>query len=69
MSPVRPTVRVVGQSREPEHHRLRDFFTRTEQPYEFLELGSPEAAALLAERGLATTSTAATSRAERRRPM
>ena len=53
MSPVRPTVRVVGRSLEPEHHRLRDFFTRTAQPYEFLELGSPEAAALLAEHGLA----------------
>ena len=53
MSPVRPTVRVVGRSLEPEHHRLRDFFTRTAQPYEFLELGSSEAAALLAEHGLA----------------
>jgi thioredoxin reductase (NADPH) len=54
MSPVRPTVRVVGRSLEPEHHRLRDFFTRTAQPYEFLEWGSPEAASLLAEHGLAT---------------
>ena len=53
MSPVRPTVRVVGRSLEPEHHRLRDFFTRTAQPYEFLELGSSEAAALLAKHGLA----------------
>ena len=53
MSPVRPTVQVVGQSLEPEHHRLRDFFTRTAQPYEFLELGSPDAAALLADQGLA----------------
>ena len=54
MSPVRPTVRVVGRSLEPEHHRLRDFFTRTAQPYDFLEPDSPEAAALLAEHGLAT---------------
>ena len=54
MSPVRPTVRVVGRSLEPEHHRLRDFLTRTAQPYEFLEPGSPEAAALLAEHGLGT---------------
>ena len=53
MSPVRPTVRVVGRSLEPEHHRLRDFFTRTAQPYEFLELGTPEAVALLSEHGLA----------------
>ena len=52
MSPVRPTVRVVGRSLEPEHHRLRDFFTRTAQPYEFLELDSSEAAALLAEHGI-----------------
>ena len=54
MSPVRPTVLVVGRSLEPEHHRLRDFLTRTAQPYEFLEPGSPEAAALFAEHGLAT---------------
>ena len=54
MSPVRPTIRVVGRSLEPEHHRLSDFFTRTAQPYEFLEPGSPEAAPLLAEHGLAT---------------
>jgi len=54
MSPVRPTVRVIGRSLEPEHHRLRDFLTRTAQPYEFLEPGSPEGAALFAEHGLAT---------------
>ena len=54
MSPVRPTLRVVGLSVEPEHHRLRDFFTRTAQPYEFLELGSPAATALLAGHGLAS---------------
>jgi thioredoxin reductase (NADPH) len=53
MSPVRPTLRVVGRSLEPDHHRLRDFFTRTAQPYEFLELESSEAAALLAEHSLA----------------
>ena len=52
MSPVRPRIGVVGRSLEPEHHRLRDFFTRTAQPYEFLELGSPEAAALLGHHGL-----------------
>jgi thioredoxin reductase (NADPH) len=54
MSPVRPTIRLVGRSLEPAHHRLRDFFTRAAQPYEFLELGSSAAAALLAEHGLAT---------------
>jgi thioredoxin reductase (NADPH) len=55
MSPVRPTIRVVGLSVEPEHHRLRDFFTRTAQPYEFLELSSPAAAELLSGYGLATS--------------
>jgi thioredoxin reductase (NADPH) len=54
VSPVRPTVQVVGLSLDQHHHRLRDFLTRTAQPYEFLEAGSAEADALLAERGLAT---------------
>jgi thioredoxin reductase (NADPH) len=53
MSPVRPTVQVVGRSLDPEDHRLRDFLTRTAQPYEFLEAGSAAADALLAERALA----------------
>jgi thioredoxin reductase (NADPH) len=48
MSPVRPTVQVVGRTLDPEHHRLRDFLTRTAQPYEFFEEGSPQARALLA---------------------
>ena len=52
MSPVRPTVRVIGLRLEPEHHRLRDFLTRSAQPHEWLEAGSPEAEALLDERGL-----------------
>ncbi len=51
MSPVRPTVQVVGRLREPEHHRLRDFLTRTAQPHEFFEVGTPEADALLARAG------------------
>ena len=52
MSPVRPTVQVVGRSFDPEHYRLRDVLTRTAQPYEFFEAGSPEADELLATRGL-----------------
>jgi thioredoxin reductase (NADPH) len=52
MSPVRPTVQVVGRSLDPDHHRLRDFLTRTAQPYEFFEEGSPQAEELLAARGL-----------------
>ena len=52
MSPVRPTVTVVGRRLEPEHHRLRDFLTRAAQPYEWREAGTPEADALLAEHGV-----------------
>jgi thioredoxin reductase (NADPH) len=51
MSPIRPTVTVVGLRLEPEHHRLRDFLTRVAQPHEFLEAGSPEADAALAAAG------------------
>ena len=39
VSPVRPTVTVVGRRLDPEHHRLRDFLTRSAQPYEWLEAG------------------------------
>ena len=52
MSPVRPTVQVVGRRLDPEHHRLRDFLTRVAQPHEWFEAGSPEATALLADLGL-----------------
>jgi thioredoxin reductase (NADPH) len=52
VSPVRPTVRVVGRRLDPEHHRLRDFLTRTAQPYVWLEAGSPEAEELLSRMGL-----------------
>ena len=51
MSPVRPEVTVVGLLLEPEHHRLRDFLTRTAQPHVFLEAGSPEADAALSSAG------------------
>ena len=53
MSPVRPTVHVVGRRLEPEHYRLRDQLTRTAQPYEWHEAGSPEADELLARYGAA----------------
>jgi thioredoxin reductase (NADPH) len=45
-------VQVVGRRLDAEHYRLRDFLTRTAQPYEWLEAGSPEADAFLAGRGL-----------------
>ena len=53
MSPVRQDVTVVGRRLEPEDHRLRDFLTRTDQAYEWVEAGTPEAADLLARHGAA----------------
>jgi thioredoxin reductase len=53
VSPARPTVTVVGRRLAPEDHRLRDFLTRTAQPYEWLEAGSPEAVESLAAHGVA----------------
>jgi thioredoxin reductase (NADPH) len=52
MSPVRPTVTIVGRRLDPEHYRLRDLLTRIAQPYEWLEAGSPEAIALFERVGL-----------------
>jgi thioredoxin reductase (NADPH) len=51
MSPVRQDVTVVGRRLEPEDHRLRDFLTRVDQPYAWVEAGTPEADALLAAQG------------------
>jgi thioredoxin reductase (NADPH) len=48
LSPIRPTVHLVGHRHDREHHRLRDFLTRTAQPHEFHEAGSHEGDALLA---------------------
>ncbi len=53
MSPVRPSVQVIGRGLDPEHHRLRDYLTRIAQPHDWLEVDSPETQALLDERGLA----------------
>ncbi len=52
MSPVRPTVQVVGRRLEPEHYALRDFLTRIAQPHDWYEAGSPEADEILASHGL-----------------
>jgi thioredoxin reductase (NADPH) len=41
---------------DAEHYRLRDFLTRTAQPYEWYEAGSPEADQLLARLGLVEAS-------------
>jgi thioredoxin reductase (NADPH) len=53
MSPVRQDVTVVGRRLEPEDHRLRDFLTRVDQAFAWVEAGTPEADALLAAHGLA----------------
>ena len=52
MSPVRPKVQVVGRRMEAKDYRLRDFLTRTAQPYDWLEAGSDEADELLDRHGL-----------------
>lgn len=52
MSPVHPTVQLIGRRLEPRDHRLRDFLTRIAQPHEWLDAGSPESAALLERAGL-----------------
>src|SRR5881392_2268742 len=52
MSPVRPTVQVVGRRMDADHYRLRDFLTRTAQPYDWHEIGSADADVLLERRGL-----------------
>jgi thioredoxin reductase (NADPH) len=51
MSPVRPSVQVVGRALDPEHHRLRDLLTRSAQPYDFFEAGSTGADHVLAGHG------------------
>jgi len=53
MSPVRPTVQVVGRRMDAEHYRLRDFLTRTAQPYDWYEAGTADADRVLGELGLA----------------
>lgn len=48
MSPVRPTVTLIGRRLEPDDHAVRDFLTRIAQPYEWIEAGSADADAALA---------------------
>src|SRR5262249_32214713 len=56
MSPVRPTVQVVGRRMDAEHFRLRDFLTRTAQPYDWYEAGTPDADLLLSRLGIVDAS-------------
>jgi thioredoxin reductase (NADPH) len=53
VSPPRPTVQVIGRRLEAEDHRLRDFLTRADQPYDFYEAGSPDAVELLRRHAIA----------------
>jgi thioredoxin reductase (NADPH) len=46
-------VQVVGRRLDAEHYRLRDFLTRSAQPYDWYEAGSPDADRLLEGLGLA----------------
>ena len=55
MSPVRPTVQVVGERLDPAAHRVRDFLTRVAQPHDWVDAESAEAADVLAGRGLDDT--------------
>src|SRR5947209_3306202 len=57
MSPIRPMVKVVGRSLDPDAYRVRDFLTRTAQPYAAYEPGSPQATELLAAHGLTDAAT------------
>ncbi len=49
---MRGTVQVVGRRMDAEHYRLRDFLTRSAQPYEWHEADSPDADLLLQRLGL-----------------
>jgi thioredoxin reductase (NADPH) len=51
VSPVHPEVTVVGLRLEPGHHGLRDFLTRTAQPFTWLEAGTEAANEALAAAG------------------
>lgn len=52
MSPIRQTVTVVGRNLEPDDYRIRDFLTRTAQPYLFYDAGTAQANEVLAEHNL-----------------
>ena len=52
MSPILPTVQVIGRRHEPAHYELRDFLTRTAQPHQWFEADSPEADELLDRLGV-----------------
>ena len=51
MSPIRPAVTVIGHRLDPGHHRLRDFLTRSAQPFVWLDADSAAADEALAALG------------------
>ncbi len=51
MSPVRPTLTVIGRRLAPEHHRLRDMLTRVAQPFEWVEAETPQGREALGRHG------------------
>lgn len=51
MSPIRPTVTLIGRRSEREDYRLRDFLTRIAQPHVWFEAGTAEADSALALHG------------------
>jgi thioredoxin reductase (NADPH) len=53
VSPIRPTVQLVGHRLEPSHHAMRDLLIRSAQPYDWIDAGSPGARELFEARGLA----------------
>ena len=53
MSPVKPKVIVVGRRLDAGDHRLRDFLTRTAQPYDFVDAETTAGRELLEARGVA----------------
>src|SRR5689334_22743142 len=52
VSPIREGIQVIGRRLEPGDHELRDFLTRSAQPYTYFEAGTTDADRLIAERGL-----------------
>jgi thioredoxin reductase (NADPH) len=56
MSPVRPTVALVGRRLDPDHFRVRDFLTRIAQPYEWLDADSEEGERMLRAHGIDASS-------------
>jgi len=52
VSPIRPTVTVVGRRAGERDHRLRDFLTRTAQPFDWIEADSTVGSDLLSRHGV-----------------